>query len=130
MSGINQRPGRGRINRLVGNMKLIVVCAALLLAAGCAKHPDKIAAAPVAVEPYMQMQCPQLAQVKMQKEAELEKLAKDQKETASQDAAAMAVIHVPIGSMTGSDKEPEVARAKGEVQAVNSAYQSKGCAAG
>lgn len=110
-------------------MKKIVICAAMLLAAGCAKQPEDIAATPVSVDPYMQMECTQLAQLKMQKESELAKLEKDQKETADQDAAAMAVIHVPVGSMTGSDREPEVARAKGEVQAVNSAYQSKTCAA-
>jgi hypothetical protein len=111
-------------------MKKIVICAAMLLAAGCAKRPDEIMATPVAVDPYMQMQCPELAQLKMRKEAELSRLEKDQKETADQDAAAMAVIHVPVGSMAGNDKEPEIARAKGEVQAINSAYQAKGCAAG
>lgn len=115
---------------LVGNMKKIVICAAMLLAAGCAKRPEEIMATPVAVDPYMQMQCPQLAQLKMQKDAELAKLEKNQKETADQDAAAMAVIHVPVGSMAGNDNEPEIARAKGEVQAINSAYQSKSCAAG
>lgn len=114
----------------VDNMKKIVICATMLLAAGCAKRPEEIMATPVAVDAYMQMQCPQLAQLKMQKDAELAKLEKDQKETADQDAAAMAVIHVPVGSMAGNDNEAEIARTKGEVQAINSAYQSKTCAAG
>lgn len=111
-------------------MKKIVICAAMLLAAGCAKRPEEITATPVAVDPYMQMQCPQLAQLKVQKEAELTQLGKDQTETADRDAAAMAVIHVPVGSMVGNDNESKIARAKGEVQAINSAYQSKGCSAG
>jgi hypothetical protein len=115
---------------LVGNMKKIVICAAMLLAAGCAKRPEDIMATPVAVDTYMQMQCPQLVQLKMQKDAELAQLEKEQKETADQDAAAMAVIHVPVGSMSGNDREKEVGRTKGEVQAINSAYQSKSCAAG
>ena len=115
---------------LVGNMKKILVCAAMLLAAGCAKRPEEIAATPVAVDTYMQMQCPELAQLKMRKDAELVQLAKEQKDTADQDAAAMAVIHVPVGSMTGNDKEPEIARTTGEVLAIDSAYQSKNCAAG
>jgi type IV pilus biogenesis protein CpaD/CtpE len=115
---------------LVGNMKKILICAAMLLAAGCAKRPEDIVATPVAVDPYMQMECAQLAQLKMQKDAELAKLEKDQKETADQDAAAMAVVHVPIGSMSGNDNEAGVARAKGEVQAINQAYQSKSCSAG
>lgn len=114
---------------LVGNMKKIVICAAMLLAASCAKRPEDIVATAVPVDTYMQMQCPQLVQLKTQKEMELSNLAKEQKETADQDAAAMAVIHVPVGSMAGNDKEPEIARVKGEVQAINSAYQSKSCAA-
>jgi hypothetical protein len=115
---------------LVGDMKKIVVCAAMLLAAGCAKQPEDIAAAPVAADPYMQMQCAQLSSLKMQKEAELSKLEVEQKKTAEHDKAAMSVIHIPVASMTGKDNEEGVARAKGEVQAINSAYQSKSCAAG
>ena len=115
---------------LVGNMKKIVICAAMLLAAGCAKRPEDIAAKPVAVDTYMQMQCAQLAQLKMQKDAELTAVSKKQSDVADQDAAAMGVVHVPVGSMVGNDREEDVARAKGEVQAINSAYQSKNCAAG
>ncbi|MBX9459075.1 MAG: hypothetical protein KL863_25270 [Rhizobium sp.] len=111
-------------------MKKIVICAAILLVAGCAKRPEEIMATPVAVEPYMQMECPALAQLKMQKDAELVRLEKEQNQAAEHDTAAMAVVHVPVASMSGKDKEPEVARAKGEVQAINSAYQSKNCAAG
>lgn len=111
-------------------MKKIVLCAAMLLAAGCAKRPEEIMATPVAVDPYLQMQCPQLSTLKMQKEAELAKLEKEQNQAAEHDTAAMAVVHVPVASMSGKDREPEVARAKGEVQAINSAYRSKGCAAG
>ena len=42
----------------------------------------------------------------------------------------MSVIHIPVASMAGKDNEEGVARVKGEVQAINSAYQSKNCAAG
>jgi hypothetical protein len=111
-------------------MKKIIICAAMLLAAGCAKRPEDIMASPVAADSYMQMQCPQLSTLKLQKEAELAQLEKEQKATADHDAAAMAVIHVPIGSMSGKDREADVARAKGEVQAINSAYQARNCAAG
>lgn len=112
---------------LVGDMKKIVLCAAMLLAAGCAKRPEEIAATPVAVDPYMQMQCSQLSSVKMQKEAQLAELEKAQKKAADHDKAAMSVIHIPVASMAGHDKEEDVARAKGEVQAINSAHQSKRC---
>lgn len=109
-------------------MKKLLVCAAMLLAAGCAKRPDEIMATPVAVDPFMQMQCAQLGPLKMQKETELAKLEKAQFNASEHDKAAMSVIHIPVASMTGKDNEEGVARAKGEVQAINSAYQAKGCA--
>lgn len=109
-------------------MKKIVICAVMLLAAGCAKAPEDIVAAPVAADSYLQMQCPQLSSLKMQKDAEFAALEKSQLEAARHDATAMAIIHIPVASMAGKDKEPEYARAKGEVQAINSAYQSKNCA--
>ena len=111
-------------------MKKLLVCAAMLLAAGCAKRPDEIMATPVAVDPYLQMQCAQLGPLKMQKEAELATLEKAQFNASEHDKAAMSVIHIPVASMTGKDNEEGVARAKGEVQAINSAYQSRNCAAG
>ena len=112
---------------LVGNMKKLLVCAAMLLAAGCAKAPDDIAAAHVATDSYMQMECPQLSSLRSQKQTQLAALEKEQLAAARQDAAAMAVIHIPYATMTGMDKEPEYARAKGEVKAINAAYQSKSC---
>jgi len=112
---------------LVGNMKKIVVCAAMLLAAGCAKAPEDIAAAPVPADSYMQMECPQLSSLRMQKQAQLSSLEKEQLAAARQDAAAMAVIHIPYASWSGKDREPEFARLKGEVKAIDSAYQSKSC---
>jgi hypothetical protein len=115
---------------LVGKMKKLLVCAAMLIAAGCAKRPDEIMATPVAVDPYMQMSCAQLGPLKMQKETELAKLEKAQFNASEHDKAAMSVIHIPVASMAGKDNEEGVARAKGEVQAINSAYQSKRCAAG
>lgn len=111
-------------------MKKIVVCAAMLLIAGCAKPPEEIMATPVAAGPYMQMDCPQLTTLKMQKEAELAQIEKAQKNAAEHDKAAMSVIHVPVASWTGQDRSEEVARSKGEVQAITSAYQSRSCAAG
>lgn len=109
-------------------MKKLLVCAAMLIAAGCAKRPDEIMAAPVAVDPYMQMQCAQLGPLKAQKQAEQAKVEEEQKKARNRDMAAMSIIHVPIASMTGQSKEAEVARGKGELQAIDSAMRSKGCA--
>lgn len=107
--------------------RMIAVGASILLLASCAKRPDEIMAEPIAVDPYMQMDCATLASMKGQKEAELRSAEAAQLEASQRDAAAMSIIHVPLASMQGHDIEEKVARAKGEVQAINSAYQSKSC---
>ena len=111
-------------------MKKIIVCTAMLLIAGCAKPPEEIMATPVSADPYMQMDCQQLTTLKLQKETELAQIEKTQKNVSEHDKASMSVLHVPVASWTGQDRSEEVARSKGEAQAVTSAYQSKSCAAG
>ena len=108
-------------------MKTIVVFAAILTAAGCAKAPNDIAAIPASTDAYVQMQCPQLSAARSEKQAQYTVLEKQQLAVARQDATGMATIHVPVGSMAGRDKEQDYARAKGELQAIDSVYQSKGC---
>lgn len=115
---------------LVGKMKKFLICAAILLAAGCAKRPDEIVATPVAVDPYMQMACPELVSLRARKQVEQAGLEKAQFDASEHDKAAMYVIHVPVASMSGRDREADVARGKGELQAIDAAIQSKGCAAG
>lgn len=108
-------------------MKKLVICAAVLLAAGCAKRPENIKPTPVAADTYAAMQCPQLAQLKTQKEAELAQLEEHQKQVANDDFSAMVVFHVPAASLGGKDKEEQVARVKGEVQAIDSVYRTNNC---
>jgi starvation-inducible outer membrane lipoprotein len=111
-------------------MRKIVICAIMLVAAGCAKRPEEIKATPIAADAYAQMSCSELTEIKTLKETELVRLGSEQNRAADQDAAWMAIIHVPVASMSGRNKAPEIAQAKGEVQAINSAYQSKNCAGG
>jgi hypothetical protein len=113
--------------RQIEMKKLIVAGAAMLLLAGCAKRPEEILAEPIAADPYMQMDCSSLGSVKAQKDAELRRLEAVQMKTAQRDAASMSILHIPLASWQGHDVGPQLARAKGEAQAVNAAYQSKGC---
>lgn len=107
-------------------MKKLTVCIAFLLA-GCAKLPDEIKASDVAVTPYMQMSCPELASQRSMKQMELSRLEEAQVKTAKQDAAAMSIIHVPLASIRGHDRGPEIADRKGELGAIDQAIQAKAC---
>jgi len=109
-------------------MKKAWLCA-LLLVAGCAKMPDDIAPAATSSDPYMQMSCGSLAAERHKRQSELRRYEAHQTETANRDKAWMTIVHVPIGSMTNGDIEPQIASTKGHLTAINSAAQSKGCAA-
>ena len=107
-------------------MKKSVLCVLLLLA-GCAKPPGDIAATAVSTDPYMQMNCASLAAEKAGKEAQLSRISSEQQETADRDAAWMTIIHVPVASMSKGDKEPEIARLKGQLNAISHASAAKSC---
>jgi hypothetical protein len=109
-------------------MKKFAVCAVLVLA-GCAKMPEDVAPVSVAVDPYMQMACPDLTNAKIASDNELTNLEAEQKKTAQQDAASMSIIHVPLASIRGLDKSSELANAKGRAAAISQAYTTKNCAA-
>ena len=109
-------------------MKRIALVTMALLAAGCAKQPDQIAASPVAADRYLQMSCAELLAGRTGKQAAQARLEQAQHEAAEHDKAAMSVIHIPVASMAGQDREHDVARGKGELQALDTAMRSKGCA--
>jgi starvation-inducible outer membrane lipoprotein len=107
-------------------MKTSILCVLLLLA-GCAKPPGEIAASAVPTDPYMQMSCESLVSERAAKQAELDRLSGQQEETAKRDEAWMAIVHVPVASMSKGDHEPEIATLKGQVNAITQASQSKSC---
>jgi type IV pilus biogenesis protein CpaD/CtpE len=109
------------------HIKRMVLCAMALLAAGCARQPDQIAPSPVATDRYLPMSCADLLASRAGKKAEQARLEQAQHEAAERDKAAMGVIHIPVASMAGQDREDEVARGKGELAAIDAAIQSKGC---
>jgi hypothetical protein len=108
-------------------MERLVIFAVPFLIAGCARQPDQIAASPVATDRYLQMSCAELLANSSAKKIEQAHLEQVQHEAAEHDKAAMGVIHIPVASMAGKDREEEVARGKGELQAFDAAIQSKGC---
>ena len=99
----------------------------LLLLAGCAKMPEDISASQVSADPYMQMSCERLASERAAKQAEYDRVAKIQEETSKRDEAWMAIVHVPVASMSNGDNEPQIASLKGQLNAISQASRAKGC---
>jgi hypothetical protein len=109
-------------------MKKAWLCA-LVLMAGCAKMPDDIAPVAVSTDPYLQMSCAGLAAERQNKRIELKRHEEHQTLTANRDKAWMTIVHVPIGSMTNGDIEPQIAATKGHLRAIDQAARAKGCPA-
>ncbi len=74
----------------------------------------------------MGMDCAQLASKLVDTRAELEKYSKMQDTKANVDAATVFLALIPASKLTG-DHQGDIARLKGEVEAVETAQIKLGC---
>jgi hypothetical protein len=77
----------------------------------------------------MQMDCAGLSAERQSKQTQLKSLEGQQTETSNRDKAWMAIVHVPVASMSNGDLEPQIATLKGQINAINQASQAKSCPA-
>lgn len=108
------------------------VSVALLALGGCASRPDDISAAYVSPLPYQQLTCEQLAIEAQRVSTSAVAAAGAQNQQASNDAVATAigvVVFWPALFLIKGDnsKAAEVARLKGEMQAIEQASLAKQC---
>jgi hypothetical protein len=116
-------------------MKKIFICmisTAVIFISGCASRPDDITAAYVSPVLYQNLTCEQLSLEAQTVSARAAAAAGTQNRKANQDAAAMAVgiiIFWPALFLTKGDgaQAAEVARLKGEMQAIEHASIAKNC---
>ena len=94
---------------------------------GCAKRPDAIVPADIPMAAYTGGSCASLARELVTEQEKLATLSKAQQDAANGDAFGVFLIGVPLGSVTGGDKEGEVAVQKGKVVAIQNAMRSKNC---
>jgi hypothetical protein len=76
---------------------------------------------------YTNLNCKQLATETVAENEKLAALLKAQNSAAKSDAVGVFLIGAPLGSVTGGDKEGQVAVSKGKVQAIASASTANGC---
>lgn len=108
-------------------LKLSVLIPVFVLVTACAKQPENIAAVPMDTASYAGKSCRSLAAEEAKITAELNALSAAQKNAASSDALGVFLLGLPLGSMSGNDKEALIAVAKGRVDAINKVQASKGC---
>ncbi len=104
-------------------------CPALLLcllATACANRPDTIKASYVAHEKYMDVECEQLGTRMADARASLTKVSELQNNKANGDAFGVFLLGIPFSKLSG-DHEADVARWKGEIEAIDTAQIRKKC---
>ncbi len=104
----------------------LAVAMAVTLSA-CAKAPDQIAAVQIEDSTYASASCKSLVKNEIRQTQLLHALSADQKKAKNGDAWGVFLLGLPISSMSGADKETEIAVTKGRLDAIRRQQASKGC---
>ena len=107
------------------SVTLVILSLAVIM--GCAKSPESIAPSYISDVGYQSWQCQQLAEEDQRLAAALSTASAQQKNARTNDTVGVLLIGLPVSSMSGDNIAPEIARLKGEREAVNRAMKTKGC---
>jgi hypothetical protein len=97
-----------------------------LLLIACATRPESIHASYVSYEKYMDLDCPAMATKMVETRAQLARYSELQNSKANGDAWGVFLLGIPFSKLSG-DVEGDVARLKGEVEALDTAEIKKKC---
>ncbi|WP_300439293.1 hypothetical protein [uncultured Mameliella sp.] len=95
-----------------------VICAVIAVSA-CAPLPSQIKPTP-AQNDYSGLSCKAAIARLAQEETKLAKLTAEQEKSARNDAIGVAVVLVPVSSVSGKNRKKDIAVSKGEVIALKS----------
>jgi len=111
---------------------LCTVVSASVILASCASSPDKISASYVSPIQYSGLTCLQLRQEMMRVSRKVQEVAGIQQSEATKDTVALTaglILFWPaLFFMMGTDKKDEIARLKGEYEAIETASIRNDCA--
>ncbi|RFO94941.1 hypothetical protein DIC66_20885 [Rhodoferax lacus] len=103
-----------------------ILTSLVIAAAGCATRPESIPASYVSHEKYMGNNCLELVSSMSDARANLDKFSAMQNSKANTDAATVFFVLIPASKLTG-DSAGDVAKYKGEVEAIETAQVKTGC---
>lgn len=103
------------------------LAAALALSFGCASKPANIPPTYVSEMSYMNYTCEQLGQEQSRLVAALATESTAQLEARSNDTVGVIFLGLPVSSLSGSNRAPQIARLKGELEALQKAAILKNC---
>ena len=106
------------------SVALLGVCA---VAAACAPTPESIQPAYVSEVPFQSWTCQQLGEEQLRLSSALATASGQQNTARSNDVAGVIFLGLPVGSMSGQSIAPQIARYKGEQEAVYKAMIRNQC---
>jgi hypothetical protein len=105
----------------------LLALATCAMTAACAPLPDNIPPTSVSEVPYQSWNCQQLGAEELRLTSALSSASARQARAHSNDALGVFFLKMPIGSMSGQNVAPQIARFKGEQEAVRRASMRNGC---
>ena len=113
-------------NTIMKKITPYLIAGFLALVAGCATAPENIAPAYVSHMAYLQFTIEQLGQEEARLQAALSSSSDAQRKARSNDTLGVIFLGLPVSSLSGSNQASNVARLKGELEAVQKAIILKG----
>jgi len=108
-------------------LKTLFLTAIILCLTGCATAPENIAPSYISEISYNQWTCDQLSQEQPRLVSALASATEAQRRCRNNDIAGVIFLGFPVSSLSGSNMASEVARLKGELQALQRAAILKNC---
>jgi hypothetical protein len=106
--------------------KTLLAGLTLTLLSACASRPESISASYISHEKYTGNDCAKLTNLMSDARAELTKFSEMQNSKANVDAASVFFVLIPASKLTG-DSAADVAKWKGEVEAIDTAQIKNKC---
>ena len=107
---------------------VVLIAALAAVASGCAKPPEAIAPAYVSDIVYRQLSCNDLAVETARVNQALARSSTQQENARTNDTVGVILLGLPVSSLSGDNIAPEIARLKGELEAINRVATQKRCA--
>jgi hypothetical protein len=107
-------------------VKFALCCLLPAMIVGCATRPESISASYISHEKYMGQNCTELGLSLSDVRSQLTKFSSMQDTKANLDAATVFLVLIPASKLSG-DHAGDVAKYKGEVEAVETALIKTGC---
>jgi len=107
---------------------VLAVAITAIILAGCAARPEDIAAADIGSGVYNGQSCSQLEERRLHYSQQLEAQSADQNRAATGDAWGVFLLGLPMSSMSGNDRETDIAITRGHLNEIERARQARNCA--